>query len=76
MTQWTYDAADRVKTMTYPGGNNSQVGEVVTYTYNPQGLVETMVGTSTYVASTTYNALGQTTDRWLGSNGVVRQHYD
>ena len=74
-TRWSYDAMDRVQTMTYPGG------EVVNYTYNPQGLVEQIYRSSPtpiyyYVGGTTYNALGQVTERRLGSTtGVLRQLY-
>jgi len=66
---------DRVQTMTYPGG------EVVNYTYNPQGLVEQIYRSSPtptyyYVGATAYNALGQVTERWLGSTtGGLRQLY-
>jgi RHS repeat-associated protein len=74
-TRWSYDPMDRVETMTYPGG------EVVNYTYNPQGLVEQIYRSSPtptyyYVGATAYNALGQVTERWLGSTrGVLRQLY-
>lgn len=82
VTQWSYDALDRVATMTYPGGNNSQSGEIVTFTYNPQGLLERMYRSSPtpvydYVGGTDYNALGQVTERRLGSaTGVLRQRYE
>ena len=65
-TQWSYDAADRVRTMTYPDN------KVVTYTYNSQGLVESAVGSSTYVQNTDYDPLGRVELRKLG-NDVLRQ---
>jgi RHS repeat-associated protein len=81
VTGWTYDSLDRVVTMTYPGGNNGQTGEVVRYTYNPQGLLERMFRSTPtpvydYVGRTDYNALGQVIERRLGSgDGVLRQSY-
>ena len=77
MTQWAYDAADRVKTQTYPGGSGGQLGEVVAYGYGSRGLLQTITSTlASYVGGTTYNALGQVTERHLGStSGVVRQSY-
>ena len=63
-TQWTYDAADRVRTMTYPDG------ETVTYTYNGAGLPYSLTGWSTYVQSTTYDAAGRIINRVLGNNAV------
>jgi RHS repeat-associated protein len=58
--QWTYDDADRVETTTYPDS------EVVTTTYNIQGLPGTLngrsaYGSSAYVGRTDYNAQGQLT---------------
>jgi RHS repeat-associated protein len=71
ITQWTaYDAMDRVRTMQYPDG------EVVTLSYTSQGPLKGVSGTSVYVGDTLYNALGQATDRYLGSaTGQVRQKY-
>ena len=81
MTQWSYDAADRVSVLTYPGGKGGQAGEQVKHVYNTRGLLEQLyrqspTPTYTYVDKTDYNALGQPIDRWLGGGGVVRQHYD
>ena len=36
VTQFSYFADDQVKDMWYPGGNNSETGEKVTFTYHPQ----------------------------------------
>ena len=64
VTLWTYDAMDRVTSTTYPDG------EVVNYTYNAQLLLDSMIGSSTYVAAGTgYNAAGQPTS--ISYNGVV-----
>jgi len=55
LTAYTYDAADRVRTLTYP-----ESGEVVTTTYTAQGLPYSLTGPqAAYVFSTTYDALGQ-----------------
>jgi len=69
VTNWTaYDAMDRVRTMQYPDG------ESVTFSYTAQGPLKGVSGTSVYVGDTLYNALGQVSDRYLGSAaGVVRQ---
>lgn len=45
ITQWTYDAADRVKTMVYPSPGT----ETVTYGYNPQGLLENMTSSLAHI---------------------------
>jgi RHS repeat-associated protein len=69
VTQWGYDAADRVQSQTYPGG------EVVNYGYSTRGLPTAVTSTlAIYVADTSYNPLGQVTLRQLGAN-VVRQAY-
>ena len=71
VTQWnSYDAMDRVRNMVYPDGEN------VGFTYTSQGPLKTVAGSSTYVGDTLYNALGQVTDRYLGSTaGVIRQQF-
>jgi RHS repeat-associated protein len=71
VTQWTaYDAMDRVRSMVYPDG------EGVTFSYTAQGPIKKVEGTSTYVGETLYSALGQVTDRYLGSTaGVIRQKF-
>ncbi|MBK9095347.1 MAG: hypothetical protein IPM84_21840 [Anaerolineae bacterium] len=78
MTAWWYDSADRPLWQKYPGGNAGQLGEQVMFTYNTQGLLRQVQsnGSTYYVGETLYNALGQTTQRWLGSTtGVVQQLY-
>ncbi len=69
VTQWTaYDSMDRVRTMVYPDG------ESVTFSYTSQGPIKKVEGTSTYVGETLYSALGQVSDRYLGSTaGLIRQ---
>jgi len=67
ITQWTYDALDRVKSMTYPDN------EVVTYAYNAQGLAESLTSSifGDIVISSAYNAAGQVTERRLGTGSGV-----
>jgi RHS repeat-associated protein len=62
-----YDAADRLRTLTYPGG------EVVTTTYNSQGLAASLVGTNVYVQASHYDAAGRVISRTVGSGAVQWQ---
>jgi YD repeat-containing protein len=57
-TQYTYDGADRINTITYP------TNEVVTQTYNGRGLPDTLSGSvaGSLVTSVLYNQLGSLTD--------------
>jgi len=59
-TKWTYDAADRITSVTYP------TGEVVSYSYNNQGLLEKL---SDIVNNINYNALGKVIKLQYG-NGI------
>lgn len=52
VTKWSYDAAGRPVWEKYPGGNASQVGEQVNYVYASQGLLDTVIGTATYIGDT------------------------
>ncbi len=68
-TSYTYDAMDRVKTMVYPDG------EVVTYGYQPNGALDTVVGSGVYVGDTTYTAWGAVEQRELGASPVLEVNY-
>jgi RHS repeat-associated protein/uncharacterized repeat protein (TIGR01451 family) len=63
---WTYDSADRIRTLTYPDG------EMVSYAYDPLGrpvsLISSVAGT--LVSAATYTALDQPQSRTLG-NGLT-----
>jgi YD repeat-containing protein len=59
VTQWNYDALDRLLWMKYPGGNGGQVGEQVNFTYNLAGWLNSVTGALPYVQSTTYDAAGR-----------------
>jgi uncharacterized repeat protein (TIGR01451 family) len=72
-TGFSYDPLDRVETVTYPDG------EVISYTYNAQGLLETLAtpldGGLNLVDRLDYNVLDQPTDLWLGDGGLVRGQF-
>jgi RHS repeat-associated protein len=67
MTQWAYNAADQVQTMTYPGGADGSAGEVVTNTYNAQMASTGVAGTDTYLYGATYDAAGRVATRKYGA---------
>ncbi|MBV6396396.1 MAG: hypothetical protein HFACDABA_01994 [Anaerolineales bacterium] len=61
ITSTTYNSADRPVTMTYPDS------EVVTFTYDNQMLVNSVIGTSVYVQSTVYDSASRVINRTLGN---------
>jgi YD repeat-containing protein len=69
-TSFTYDAMDRVRTMTYPDG------EVVTTNYNAQGLPDTLNGANSYVSATTYNAASQLNSLTFGNGAQTDYVYN
>jgi RHS repeat-associated protein len=76
-TQWGYNSADMVNSMTYPGDNNNNntyAGEVVSYSYLKQMLVDSVSGTSIYVQHTDYDAAGRVDLRKLGAD-TLRTDY-
>jgi len=78
MTQWGYNSAGLLVSMTYPGGNSGLAGEVLNYTYNKRMLLETMSGNSNYITDSQYDSAGRLVERIL-SNGtlkIVRNYYD
>ena len=77
LSSWTYNSADLLRTMTYP--SNGGTAETVTYTYHPQMTLNSAIGTSTYVKSTTYAAAGQVDVREIGISGgsaILKTDYD
>jgi YD repeat-containing protein len=64
VTQWTYDSADQVLSLTYPDN------EVVSYTYLPQRLVNSVVGSATYVQASFYDGAMRLSERRLGADQV------
>jgi RHS repeat-associated protein len=67
ITYYTYNSADLPVSMTYPDG------EVVNFTYNNQMLLNSVIGTSTYVQSTAYDSASRMTSRTLG-NGLTQNY--
>ena len=57
---WSYNSADQVVAMTYPGGNAGELGEVVSYGYHPQGWADSLTSDlGIYVQQTAYDAAGR-----------------
>jgi len=81
-TDYAYDAADRLRSMTYPASTTG-TREVVTTTYSsarglPNGLSGTLPGVfsnRSYVSTTAYNALGQLSQQSLGNSLVLTNTY-
>jgi hypothetical protein len=73
-TQWSYNSADLVSTMRYPSNASSGLGETVTYEYLKQMLVDSVIGTDTYVQGTTYSAAGRLNVRTLGANELLTDY--
>ncbi len=70
VTSMTYDAADRVRTLTYPDN------EVVSNSYSdPRGLLNSVAGTNTYVSGSSYNALGQILSQAYGNGRTTTYTY-
>jgi RHS repeat-associated protein len=70
VTQWSYDSADRMTQMVYPGN------EGVNFVYNDQGLLRRMYTTGVdYVRSAAYDEAGRVTQRVLGSSTVLTATY-
>ena len=79
VTQYTYNSADLPVTMRYPANASGGLGETVTTTYLPQKLVNSVIGTNTYVKSSTYDAAGRVDVRLLGDSSgaaVVKTDFD
>ena len=80
-TIWSYHSADMVTTITYPGDNNDNdpyAGEVVSYYYLPQMLMDTINGTDHFVNNTDYDVAGREDVHDLGlsgSNPVIKVDY-
>ncbi len=68
-TSWTYNSADQVASITYPGWNNGAAGELLQTSYTPQMMVNSVSATGqTYVQSTSYDAAGRPLTRVLVTN--------
>ncbi len=69
-TSFTYNNADLQKSMTYPDG------EVVTNTYDPQKMLDTVSGTANYVTDTSYDAAGRINIRTFGNSTQTDYDYN
>jgi RHS repeat-associated protein len=79
VTQYTYNSADLPLTMRYPADASGNLGETVTFAYHSQMLLNSVIGSDTYVKSTSYDALGRVDVRELGLSGsspVLKNDYD
>ncbi len=68
-TQYAYNSADMMTSMTYPGNNSNGAGETVTFGYNRQMALNQMYSSTNnyyYVPTMTYDAAGRVTQRQLG----------
>ena len=74
VTQFSYYTDDQVKDMWYPGGNNSETGEKVTFTYHPQVSLDDVVGSTTYVDGVSYDAASRITELVYGSSTITRSY--
>jgi len=63
-TGYSYDAMDRMTGMTYPNAGT----EPVAYTYNDQGLLDSVVGNQPYVAGSIYDEAGRLISRVQQNN--------
>jgi YD repeat-containing protein len=68
--EYAYDSIDRLTSETYPDG------EVVAYTYNGGGAIESVVGNHTYAASIDYTATGKIDLIQFGNNTSATYTYD
>ena len=69
-TRRSYDALDRVSAVTYPDG------EAVAYSYNKQGGIERIEGSSVYVQNIDYSATSQITHIEYGNGTNTDYEYD
>jgi RHS repeat-associated protein len=58
-TAYGYGPADQLLWIRYPGGAGGELGEQVDYTYTEQLALDSVAGSSVYVADTQYDAAGR-----------------
>ena len=70
----SYDSLDRLVNLKYPDG------EVLTYSYNPQGITsitgQTSIASKTYIANINYSCTGQITKIQYGNGAQTNYAYD
>ncbi|MCC7352426.1 MAG: RHS repeat-associated core domain-containing protein, partial [Anaerolineae bacterium] len=77
-TAWTYDSADRLRSMSYPADSEGRLGETVVYTYDLRSNLRFVASPAyTYVGDTKYNAADLVLTRTLGvaTAPVLQQLY-
>jgi RHS repeat-associated protein len=74
---YTYDSADRVRTIRYPDDADGNPGELVTYAYTDghQMLLRGVSGADPYIAGIEYNRYGQILQQVYGTTDAVTQTY-
>ncbi|MCI0552520.1 MAG: hypothetical protein L0287_16340, partial [Anaerolineae bacterium] len=73
-TSWTYNSADLPVKMTYPVEGEELNGEDVTYGYNSDGSLNSVISNTggTYLASTQYDEAGRITSMNYGANIIQK----
>ncbi len=74
LTQYGYHPDGSVRWMQYPGGNASQAGEKLEFTYLPQKALESVFSSTNsyfYLQKATYDAAGRLDVRSLGAPDLV-----
>ncbi len=72
--RWGHHPDGSMRWMTYPGGNNSEVGEKITLEYLPQKALATVYSDTNsyyYLQSATYDAAGRLDVRSLGATSLA-----
>ncbi len=77
VTEWSYNSADLVEWMKYPGDNLGNAGEKVTYNYHPQMLIKNFhLDSDTdpdyfYLQNASYDAAGRPDQLKLGADTLL-----
>ena len=74
LTQFAYDAADRMTTLTYPNTSGG-AGEAVSLGYDDQGMLNHLAGTNTYLSNATYTPLAKINQYNYGNSTTVSYAY-
>jgi RHS repeat-associated protein len=75
LTQWSYTTRDVAASQTYPGGTGGEAGQRVQTDYDVWGRPVVVSGTSLYVTSAAYDALGRPAAMALGSGQQTQYVY-
>ena len=69
---YTYDPADHLRSVQYPGNAGGGLGETVTTGYDSLGQPTTLTGTNTYVSASSYTTNGSLSTQTLGTTSISR----